>query len=224
MTTVLITGANRGLGLEFVRQYNAEGATVIACCRDPRKADAILTQGIEIVALDVGNPDSIAALADALKGRPIDIVINNAGVFGPDRQSGEDCDYEAMVETFRINALAPLMIAKALKPNLLAGGEKKLAVVSSKMGSITDSTGGYLAYRASKAAVNMIFNGLAKEWKKFGVAVLILNPGWVHTDMGGPKAPTSPTASIKGMKARIAELTLNTTGQFRDFQGAEIPW
>lgn len=224
MTTILITGANRGLGLEFARQYQAEGASVIACCRDLRKADALKQQGVEIAELNVADADSVHRLAAALKGRAIDILINNAGTYGPDRQSADDCDYDGMLETFRINTVAPLMVAKALKPNLLAGQGKKLAVLTSKMGSISDSSGGFLAYRASKAALNMIADGMAKEWRKDGIAVAILHPGWVQTDMGGPNAPIKPPESVKGLRARIAELTLKTSGSFLDFQGREIAW
>jgi len=224
MTTVLITGANRGLGLEFARQYQAEGASVIACCRDLRKADALKQQSVEIAELDVTDAESIHRLAVQLKGRPLDILINNAGTYGPDRQSADDCDYQGMVETFRINAVAPLMVAKAVKPNLLAGQGKKLAVLTSKMGSISDSSGGFLAYRASKAALNMIADGVTKEWRKDGIAVAILHPGWVQTDMGGPNAPIKPQESVKGLRARIAELSLTTSGRFVDFQGREIGW
>jgi len=224
MTTVLITGANRGLGLEFVRQYKADGASVIATCRAPHKADALAKQGVEIAGLDVAEADSVAALARALNGRPIDILIANAGIYGPERQSADDCDYDGMMQTLRTNTLAPLMLATALKPNLLAGKDKKLALLTSKMGSIADSSGGYLAYRASKAALNIIGDALAKDWKKDGIAVALLHPGWVQTDMGGANAPVTPPQSIQGLKARIAELTLKTSGHFVDFQGRAVAW
>jgi Short-chain dehydrogenases of various substrate specificities len=224
MTTVLITGANRGLGLEFSKQYKADGASIIACCRTPAQAGALKALGVEMHALDAGDADSAARLAAELNGRPIDIVIANAGIFGPDRQTADDCDLDGVLETFRINALGPLRLAQALKPNLLAGKEKKLAVLTSKMGSIADSSGGYIAYRTSKAALNMIADSLAKEWRRDGIAVAILHPGWVQTDMGGASAPTQAADSIAGLRKQIAALDLKSSGRFVDFQGRAIAW
>lgn len=224
MTTVLITGANRGLGLEFARQYKRDHAEVIACCRNPENAATLKELGVTVMPLDISSRDSIQRLATALDAKPIDILINNAGVYGPDQQSADDCDFEGVLETFRINALAPLMLSTALKANLLAGKEKKLAFLTSKMGSISDSSGGFLAYRASKAALNMIADSISKEWRRDGIAVALLHPGWVQTDMGGTSAPTKPEDSVKGLRARIAELSLKTSGCFVDFQGREIAW
>jgi NAD(P)-dependent dehydrogenase (short-subunit alcohol dehydrogenase family) len=224
MTTVLVTGANRGIGLEFVRQYRAEGAAVIACCRTPEKADALKATGARVMELEVCDSAALARLAAALKGEPIDILINNAGVFGPQRQSASDSDGDGFVETFRINSLAPLMVAQALRENLVRGQDKKLVVLTSKMGSISDSSGGTLAYRASKAALNMIFHGVAKEWAKDGIAVGILHPGWVQTDMGGPNALIDAEKSVRGLKACIAGLSLENSGRFLDYKGREIGW
>jgi NAD(P)-dependent dehydrogenase (short-subunit alcohol dehydrogenase family) len=224
MTTVLVTGANRGIGLEFVRQYRADGAEVIACCRTPDKTGALTAPGVRVMALEVCDSAALARLAAALKGEPIDILINNAGVFGPARQSASDSDYDGFVETFRINSLAPLMVAQALRGNLLRGRDKKLVVLTSKMGSISDSSGGTLAYRASKAALNMIFHGVAKEWVKDGIAVGILHPGWVRTDMGGPNALIDVQKSVSGLKACIAGLSLENSGHFLDYKGREIGW
>ncbi len=226
MTAVLITGANRGLGLEFSRQYAGDGATVIACCRNPTKADALKAVGgnITLHELDVSDSASVERLATTLKDRPIDIVIANAGTYGPEKQSATESDYEGFIRTFRINTVGPLMVAQALRPNLLRGHDKKLVVLTSKMGSISDSSGGALAYRASKAALNMIMHGVAKDWSQDGIAVGILHPGWVQTDMGGAGAPLKPEQSIKGLRARIAELNLRTSGRFLDYQGKEIGW
>jgi NAD(P)-dependent dehydrogenase (short-subunit alcohol dehydrogenase family) len=224
MTTVLITGANRGLGLEFAKQYKADHAEVIACCRNPENALALKALGVTTMSLDISSSDSISRLAEALHAKPIDILINNAGVYGPDRQSADDCDFDGLLETVHINALAPLMLAATLKANLLAGAEKKLAFLTSKMGSISDSSGGFLAYRASKAALNMIADSISKEWRRDGIAVALLHPGWVQTDMGGTSAPIKPEDSVKGLRARIAELSLKTSGRFVDFQGREIGW
>ncbi len=224
MTTVLISGANRGLGLEFARQYRAEGANVIACCRHPERADSLHHLGVKVMELDVADPASVATLAGALKGVALDIVINNAGIWGPEAQSTDVCDPEAVMETLRINAVAPFRLARAFKVNLLAGRDKKLAVITSKMGSISDSSGGVVAYRASKAALNMIMHSVAMDWARDGILVGIFHPGWVRTDMGGPSAPLDAVSSIAGLKARIAELSPKTSGRFIDYAGEEIDW
>jgi NAD(P)-dependent dehydrogenase (short-subunit alcohol dehydrogenase family) len=224
MTTILVTGAGRGIGLEFARQYAAAKAEVIACCRNPAKAGELKAQGVKVMELDVGSPESAARLAVALKSKPIDILINNAGVYGPKNQSAIESDYEGFLETFRINSVGPLMVSQALRVNLLAGHDKKLAVLTSKMGSISDSSGGVLAYRASKAALNMIMDGVAKSWARDGVAVAILHPGWVKTDMGGPGAAIGVEESVRGLRSRIAELSLANSGRFLDYKGAEIGW
>jgi NAD(P)-dependent dehydrogenase (short-subunit alcohol dehydrogenase family) len=224
MTTILVTGANRGIGLEFARQYAADKAEVIACCRNPAGAGTLKALGVTVMELDVAKADSATRLADALNGKPIDILINNAGVYGPKMQSAVECDYEGIVETFRINSLGPLMVSQALRANLLKGRDKKLAVLTSKMGSISDSSGGVIAYRASKAALNMIFHAVAKSWARDGVAVAILHPGWVKTDMGGPDAMIGAEESVRGLRARIAELDRRNSGRFLDYQGKEIGW
>jgi len=224
MTTVLITGANRGIGFEFARQYAADGANVIATCRDPAKADKLVGLGVRVEQLDVTDPASAAALAGALKAVPIDILIANAGYYGPERQDVDDADWDGFLETFRINSLGPLLLAQTLKHNLLSGQDKKFVVLTSKMGSISDSTGGYLAYRASKAALNMIAHNIALEWKKHGIKVAILHPGWVKTDMGGPSAPLTTAESVVEMMNRIAELWPGNSGHFLDYQGKEIGW
>jgi NAD(P)-dependent dehydrogenase (short-subunit alcohol dehydrogenase family) len=224
MTTVLVTGANRGIGLEFVRQFRAERADVIACCRNSGKAGPLKEMGARVMELEVRDAESVARLAAALQGEAIDILINNAGIFGPQRQSASQSDFEGFVETFRVNSLAPLMVAQALRANLLRGQDKKLVALTSKMGSISDSSGGTLAYRASKAALNMIMNGVAKEWAKDGIAVGIFHPGWVQTEMGGPGALITTERSVRGLKEQIAGLDLKRSGQFRDYKGREIGW
>ncbi|GAA0547171.1 NAD(P)-dependent dehydrogenase (short-subunit alcohol dehydrogenase family) [Rhizomicrobium palustre] len=224
MKTVLITGANRGIGLEFAKQYDAEGAEVIACCRHPEKAEALAALDVRVERLDVTHDESIARLAASLGDVPIDIVISNAGVYGPEEQSTERISPAAFLDTMRVNTLGPLRLAQALKPNLLAGREKKLALLTSKMGSISDSSGGFVAYRASKAALNMVAHTIALEWKKDGIMVALLHPGWVRTDMGGPGATLSPFDSVKGLRVRIAELSPKTNGHFVDYLGREIGW
>jgi len=228
MTTVLITGANRGIGLEFAKQYAEEGATVIACCRAPEKADALQamtkTKGIEVSPLDVTESKSVEALKAALDGRPIDILINDAGVSGPRREPKNSIDFAGWVGTFTTNSIAPMLVAVALHDNLKAGKLKKLVTITSMMGSISGHGGGAYAYRASKAAVNSVMHGLSKEWAKDGIVVGIFHPGWVRTDMGGAGAPVSPTDSVKGLRAQIAKLGKANSGEYRDYTGHEIAW
>jgi NAD(P)-dependent dehydrogenase (short-subunit alcohol dehydrogenase family) len=224
MTTVLITGANRGLGLEFARQYKTDGAEVIACCRHPARADSLNALGVKVMELDVADPASIAAAAEALNGVAIDIFVSNAGIWGPQAQGADTCDPEAVMETLRVNAVAPFRLARAFKSNLLAGRDRKLAVLTSKMGSISDSSGGEIAYRTSKAALNMIMHAVAKGWAREGILVGIFHPGWVRTDMGGPNAPLDAKTSVTGLRARIAELSSRTSGRFLDYSGKEIDW
>jgi NAD(P)-dependent dehydrogenase (short-subunit alcohol dehydrogenase family) len=228
MTVILVTGANRGIGLEFVRQYAADGASVIACCRKPAKAKELnalaKTGNVRVMALDVGDASSAAALAQALRGEAIDILINNAGVFGPEELGASESYYEEFAHTFRVNSIGPLIVSQALRDNLVRGRDKKLIVLTSKMGSISDSSGGALAYRASKAAVNIIMHVLARDWAADGILVAILHPGWVKTDMGGPSALITPQESVRGLCARIAELSPQTSGHNLDYQGKEIAW
>jgi NAD(P)-dependent dehydrogenase (short-subunit alcohol dehydrogenase family) len=228
MTTVLITGANRGIGFEFVRQYSEEGADVIACCRAPDKADALQAlakaKEIEVLPLDVTEPKSVEALKAALAGRPIDILINNAGVGGPRREPKDSIDFAGWVSTFKTNSIAPMLVAQALHGNLKAGKLKKLVTITSMMGSISGHGGGAYAYRASKAAVNSVMHGLSREWVKDGIVVGIFHPGWVRTDMGGAGAPVSPQDSVKGLRAQIAKLGKATSGEYRDYAGHEIAW
>jgi len=228
MTTVLITGANRGIGLEFAKQYAAEGAHVIACCRAPNKAEALnalaKTAGAEVMVLDVTSPKSVAGLKSALAGRPIDIVINNAGVGGPRNEAKGTIDFDAWVETLKTNSVAPMLVSLALHDNLKAGKLKKLITITSMMGSIANHGGGAYAYRASKAAVNSVMHGLSKDWAKDGIAVGIYHPGWVKTDMGGASAPVTPEESVKGLRAQIARLSASNSGAYLDYAGKEIAW
>jgi NAD(P)-dependent dehydrogenase (short-subunit alcohol dehydrogenase family) len=228
MTKILVTGANRGIGLELVRQYAADGASVIACCRNTAEAKELhalaKTGKVRVMALDVCDAASAAGLAQALRGEAIDILINNAGVFGPEEQSALESDYDGFAHTFRVNSIGPLIVSQALKGNLMAGHDRKLAVLTSKMGSISDSSTGALAYRASKAALNMIMHVLARDWAADGILIAILHPGWVKTDMGGPDALITPQESVRGLRARIAELTPETSGRYVDYRGKEIAW
>ena len=230
MTTVLVTGANRGIGLEFVRQYAADGAEVIACCRDPAGAAELQAVAdasggrVRPVQLDVASAGDIAALKAALTGRPLDIVINNAGISGPPRQSADDIDVEGWLEAFRVNTVAPVAVAQALHENLKAGAQKKLVAITSQLGSTTNNGGQRYAYRSSKAALNNAMRGLSRDWAGDGIAVGIFHPGWVKTDMGGQAAPVTPEQSVTGLRQRIAELGRENSGAYRDYAGQALPW
>ncbi|HEY4124634.1 MAG TPA: SDR family oxidoreductase [Rhizomicrobium sp.] len=224
MTTILITGANRGIGLEFVKQYVTDGADMIACCREPAKASALKAiKGVRVLALDVGDSASVAVLKNELGDTPIDIVINNAGVSSPKSTDGT-IDVDAWLATFRVNSVAPVLVAHALKPNLMKGRDKKLVTITSQLGSIANDSGGFQPYSATKAAVNSLMHSLSKTWARDGICIGIFHPGWVQTDMGGPSAPLKVEDSVKGLRARIAELDAARSGTYRDYANHEIPW
>jgi NAD(P)-dependent dehydrogenase (short-subunit alcohol dehydrogenase family) len=223
--TVLVTGANRGLGLEFVRQYAAEGWRVLAACRDPKGAAALrkIKGDVAIYRLDVTKPKEIAALARALEGAPIDVLINNAGIGGPDRQSATDMDYDGLAETLAVNSIAPLRIANAFLPNVKAA-KGKIVTLSSQMGSAQSPASDSLAYRVSKAAVNKLMRGLASELKAQGIPVLTVHPGWVKTEMGGDAAQLTPEESAAGLLKLIDKLDIASTGRFLAWNGLELAW
>jgi len=225
MPTILITGANRGIGLELTKQYKAEGADIIACCREPAKADALKALGVRVMALDVGDAKSVEALRAALKDTAIDILINNAGVSGPrEAPPPHSLDMPAWLDVFKVNSIAPMLVSVALHGNLLRGRDKKLVTITSILGSTAENGGGMQPYRASKAAVNNLMFGLSKDWAKDGIAIGIFHPGWVQTDMGGASAPVKVEDSAKGLRARIAELNTKNSGSYRDYAGKEIAW
>ena len=226
MPTVLITGSNRGLGLEFVRQYSSEGWRVYACCRAPQSAsalNALASETVTIHALDVGNFAAIEALAAELRGVAIDVLLNNAGVFGDGSPFGS-LNYEVFRKTLEINTLAPLKVAECFLPHVEAGQLKRIAHVTSKMGSIADNTsGGHYAYRTSKAALNMVNRSMSHDIGSRAVTI-VMHPGWVATDMGGAGAPLQPPESVTGMRAVIAGLSQSDTGKFFNYDGAELSW
>jgi NAD(P)-dependent dehydrogenase (short-subunit alcohol dehydrogenase family) len=225
--TVLITGANRGLGLEFVKQYAIDNYEVIACARKLNKKDSLHKlqesyKNISIFALDIQNFTSIDQLAKTLK-KPIDILINNAGVY-PD-SSIDHIDYDAWLDAFKINTLAAFKMTKAFLPHLKKGDLKKVASLTSKMGSIDDNSGGgeYL-YRSSKTALNMVMKSLSIDLKPYDLSLITLHPGWVRTDMGGPNGLIDADESVAGMKHQIEKLSIKTSGQFIAYDGKKIPW
>jgi NAD(P)-dependent dehydrogenase (short-subunit alcohol dehydrogenase family) len=233
MKTALITGANRGIGLEFARQYAADGWRILACARNVEKADDLNALAAKhpaqviVHALDVANHAQIDDLARSLSGESIDLLINNAGIYAESHHSGifTSADYEAWMRTFLVNTMATLKMTQALASQILRSGQKKMVTISSKMGSIADNTGGgsYM-YRSSKAAVNMVIKTLAIDFKPAGLIAVALHPGWVQTEMGGPKALISPTKSVSGMRQVIDGLTLTDSGRFIAYDGQTVPW
>ncbi len=227
MPTVMVTGANRGIGLEFARQYADAGWTVIATCRNPGRADALkaLAGDVTVQAMDVGDPASIRAAKKGIGDAPIDVLINNAGLLGGRDQAFGATDYDTMGEVLRVNVIGPLAVAEAFVGNLEAGKGKRLATVSSRIGSIAENgSGGRYIYRPSKAGVNAVMKSVALDLAGQGILVAILHPGHVQTDMGGPKAPVSPADSVAGMRAVIDGLTPETSGHFFNYDGAVIAW
>jgi NAD(P)-dependent dehydrogenase (short-subunit alcohol dehydrogenase family) len=222
---VIVTGANRGIGLALVRQLRERGAQVEAACRRPGEAHELKATGARVHGVDVARDDSVAAFAQALDGAAIDLVINNAGVFGDHRQRVEDFDYAAATRTFETNALGALRMSQAFLPHLRRGAGKKLAHISSTMGSIGSTTNaGHLAYRMSKAALNMIAKSIALELHDDRIISLVVNPGWVRTDMGGPNAPLTATEAARGILTQIDAAGLVDSGAFVDVKGARLAW
>jgi NAD(P)-dependent dehydrogenase (short-subunit alcohol dehydrogenase family) len=205
MPSVLITGANRGLGLEFAKQYAEHDYRVFATARAPREARELNAlakahDALSVHPLAIDDSASIAALARELSGQSIDILLSNAGVMGPKQQRLGQIDYAGMLETMRVNSVAPLELAEAFLEHVASSQRKLIAALTSGMGSIADSSGGSYAYRASKAALNMSYHNLALDLKERGIIAVVINPGWVQTDMGGPRAPITPSASISAMR------------------------
>lgn len=224
---VLITGAGRGIGLEFARQYAETGWHVHATCREPKNASELLTLPGEVTVhkLDVTHPKQIGHLVRELEDVPIDLLINNAGVIGPRERGFGDLDYGAWEDVLRVNTLAPIRIAEAFIDNILASERKLIVSLSSVYGSIgSNNSGGSYLYRSSKAALNAAMRSLAIDLRDEGVTVVVFHPGWVRTDMGGPNASLSPQDSVAGMKALIDLLKPSQSGRFYGYDGAEIPW
>ncbi|MEX0693703.1 MAG: SDR family oxidoreductase [Rhodospirillales bacterium] len=227
MPTVLITGANRGLGLEFAKQYAADGWRVIATCRNPIGVGALaeIEGDVAVYGLDVLNPPSLARFAADLKGQPVDVLINNAGVYGPKPVKAADVTLEDWTPVFQTNAMAPLFVARALLDNVKASKLKMIVNISSIMASIEKgSAGGEYIYRSSKAALNMVMACYAEEVRETGVGVVMFHPGWVQTDMGGPSATLTPVESITHLKASIAKLGFKDSGKFFNYDGTPLPW
>lgn len=219
MATYLITGANRGIGYELCRQLKAAHETVIAVCRRSSAQLEALNVQVE-VGIDIASASQVADLAKRLKGTPINVLINNAGIL--EVSSLGDLDFDAIRQQFEVNAMGPLRVTEALLPNLTAGA--KVALVTSRMGSIDDnSSGGFYGYRMSKVALSMAGKSLAIDLERHDIAVAILHPGMVSTDMTG-QSGIPPAKAAKGLLARIQELNMDNTGTFWHANGEELPW
>jgi NAD(P)-dependent dehydrogenase (short-subunit alcohol dehydrogenase family) len=220
MARICITGANRGIGLELVRQYRDRGDEVLTVCREP--SEALKGLGTEIIdGVDVTDDTCGAHLASAIGDRSIDILINNAGILTS--ESLDDLDFDRMRRQFEVNSLGPLRVTAALRASL--GRGSKVAIITSRMGSIEDNTsGGRYGYRMSKAAVNMAGRSLAHDLAPDGVAVVVLHPGFVRTGMTDNQGLIDPPESAAGLIARIDELTLDSSGSFFHANGERLPW
>ncbi|HEU4695470.1 MAG TPA: SDR family oxidoreductase [Sphingomicrobium sp.] len=218
MPTVLITGTNRGIGLEFARQYAADGWDVIATAR--RASAELAALGVRVEPLDLGDADSVAAFPGRIGG-PIDLFVANAGTSHPKDTDGaaNAREWQAMM---MINAIAPYQLGRSLLPKMPDGG--KMVAISSGMGSIAQNSGGWVPYRTSKAALNMAWSSLALEARPRGIACALFSPGWVKTDMGGSGAEITAQESVAAMRALIDRLTIDDTGKFLRRNGSDLPW
>jgi NAD(P)-dependent dehydrogenase (short-subunit alcohol dehydrogenase family) len=226
MPTVLITGANRGIGLELARQYAADGWSVIATARDPKDAVALnkLDGEIRVVALEVTDQKQVKALPKKLADTPIDVLINNAGMLTGYETFGKT-HTQSWLQTLHVNTIAPLQIAEAFADLVARSEQKKIVAITSGMGSIGKGPeGGAYAYRSSKAALNMAMATAANDLKSRNVLVAVISPGWVRTDMGGANAAITPKTSADGIRTVIAKLGPKTSGHFFNYSGEEIPW
>ncbi|EEX32517.1 MULTISPECIES: SDR family oxidoreductase [Vibrio] len=229
MFTVLITGANRGLGLEFVQQYHAKGWNVLAACRAPEQASELVnlseTHNIELLKLDVTSEQDINQLGKQLKDRPIDHLILNAGVLGEDCATLGEMTQSKWLEVLNINTVAPALLIQALRENVAASKLKTIVGISSRVASIGDnSSGNMYSYRTSKAALNQILVSAARNLAEQGVKTLAVHPGWVQTNMGGKDATYTPQESVAGIINVTESLTLEGSGSFRVFDGSNIEW
>lgn len=235
MPTVLITGANRGLGLEFTRKYASDGWTVIACCRLPGDLPELATLArlgdVRSYVLDVTDFAAVDRLAAELRGTRIDVLLSNAGTFGPNPFNGTSkaqvfghIDYQVWADVLRINTFAPLKLAEAFVEHVGGSEQKKIVIVSSTEGSIAGARGNLYAYKTSKAAVNMVMRNLSQDLKPRGIIAASVCPGWAKTRMGGVNATVEVPDSIAGLRRVISALTLDQSGSFIRYNGETIPW
>jgi NAD(P)-dependent dehydrogenase (short-subunit alcohol dehydrogenase family) len=239
MATALITGANRGIGLEFVRRLSLTGWRVLATCRSPEQAEALRRiaadsrQTVEVHLLDTADPQSIGALSAVLGDQAIDLLVCSAGVSkmkqalitGEAGQRIQDADDALWFEVYRTNAIGPLRVAAAFADRVAASERRLMAFLSTHMSSVAqNNSGAYYMYRASKAALNVIVKNLSIELAPRGITCIALHPGWVRTDMGGRNAEISPEESVSGMLRILLDPKLSKKAQFLDYRGETVPW
>jgi NAD(P)-dependent dehydrogenase (short-subunit alcohol dehydrogenase family) len=229
MRTVLITGANRGIGLEHARRYAECGARVFATARNPDEADELAALAkqhpIEVLAYDAADEGAPAALKQRIGAEPLDLMFANAGAMGTRRQSFGDVDTEAVLSLIQVNALAPLKLAEALADNVAQSERKIMAFQTSLMGSIADNgSGSAYAYRLSKVTLNMVGKGVANDLRGRGVISVLLHPGWVRTRMGGAGGKISVEECVEGQQRILDALTPDQSGRFFNYDGRELPW
>ena len=228
--TWMITGANRGIGLALTMELLRRGDHVIAAARDPWGGALAELAGVHVgqltpLELDVTSDESVAAAKRALAGRPLDVLVNNAGIYGPrDRQSAFDMDFDAWREVFEVNVYAPIRVVQAFLPHVEAGQGRKIATISSRMGSIGANPGNALIYRSSKSAVNMAMVVFGNAVRERAISVMLFHPGWVQTDMGGSGADITPAESANGLIRTIDASGMAETNSFRDYTGEAIAW
>jgi NAD(P)-dependent dehydrogenase (short-subunit alcohol dehydrogenase family) len=229
MAVVLITGANRGIGLALVKAYAGRRDKVIAAIRatsdrfELDEAVKAAPKWIDVIEMDVADAAEIGRARRRLEAEPIDVLINNAGIGGPERQSATDMDFDGLIETLNVNTIAPLRVATAFLPNVKAA-KGKIITLSSQMGQVQSASSDSLAYRVSKQAVNKLMRGLATELKPLGIPVLIVHPGWVKTEMGGEGAQLTPEDSAAQLQKLIDKLDIASTGKFLAWNGKELAW
>jgi NAD(P)-dependent dehydrogenase (short-subunit alcohol dehydrogenase family) len=231
MPAVLITSANRGLGLEFAAQYLTDGWHVYAACRQPQSAEKLQylardkENRIDILAMDVTNASSIDRAAAKIPDGAIDVLINSAGITGKPGQKTGNVDYVSWAQVLDVNTMGPLRVTEAFVQHIARSERKLVVTITSGMGSLADNTsGGSVAYRSSKAAVNMVMRSVAIDLAPRGISCVLVNPGWVRTDMGGAGATLSAQESVTALRRLIATFGLAQSGKFFNYDGREYPW
>lgn len=226
MPTVLVTGANRGLGLEFARQYAGDGWKVIATCRDVDGADDLrsVSGDVQIYSYDVSDGAGLNALTAAIGDIPIDVLANNAGVLEPWPSEFGSMDYDGWMNSFRVNSIGPLRLSECFADHVAKSERKTIFAVTSHLGSITSNSGGMYAYGSTKAALNSVMKSLSIDLAGREIKVAVFHPGWARTRMGGASAAVDPVDSVAGIRSTLDKLTLENTGGFFNYDGAELPW
>jgi NAD(P)-dependent dehydrogenase (short-subunit alcohol dehydrogenase family) len=229
MPSIMITSANRGLGLEFVRQYAADGWRIFAACRNPDAAadlhETTRTGSVTVFPMDVTDLSSVRHAAAGLNGESIDVLLNSAGIIGKPGQRTGHIDYESWEQVLNVNTMGPLRVTEAFVEHVARSERKLIVTITSGLGSLTDNTsGGSIPYRSSKAAVNMAMRSAAIDLAPRGIACVLVNPGWVKTDMGGLGAPLTPSESVAALKSLIATFSLAHSGKFFHYDGREYAW